>query len=88
MDRPTFEAELMREGYEVVTNTTVAAKINPEHSHPFAVKAMVLRGDFALTREGRTAAYKPGEIFTMSRGCLHFESYGPVGATILLGRKL
>ena len=88
MDRQTFEAQLRREGYEIVTNTTSAAKVNPEHSHPFDVKAMVLEGDFTLTRDGKTTVYKPGEVFIMQRGCLHFESYGPVGATVLLGRKL
>jgi hypothetical protein len=41
-----------------------------------------------LTRDGKTQAYKPGEIFAMPRGCLHYESYGPEGAVILLGRKM
>lgn len=51
MDRATFEAELKRDGYDVMTNAT------------------------------------PGEIFAMPRGCLHYESYGPEGAAVLLGRK-
>ncbi len=44
MDRQTFEAALKRDGYEILTNTTPGAKINPEHSHPFDVRAMVLKG--------------------------------------------
>ncbi len=88
MDQQTFEAELKRDGYDMMTNTTPGAKVNPEHSHPFDVRAMVLKGDFSLTREGETKRYKAGEIFTMPRGCLHYESYGPDGAVILLGRKL
>src|ERR1700753_4155922 len=88
MDQHTFEAKLKQDGYDVMTNTTPNAKVNPEHSHPFDVRAMVLKGDFSLTRGGETKAYKPGEIFTMDRGCLHYESYGPEGAVILLGRKM
>jgi len=88
MNQQTFEAELKRDGYDIITNTTPGAKVNPEHSHPFDVRAMVLKGDFSLTRDGRTETFKPGEVFIMPRGCLHYESYGPEGAVILLGRKL
>lgn len=88
MDRAKFEAELKRDGYDVVTNTTPGAKVNPEHSHPFDVRAMVLQGAMTLTREGKSQTYKTGETFAMPRGCLHHESYGQQGAVVLLGRKL
>jgi len=87
MDRQTFEAELKREGYDVLTSTTAAAKVNPEHSHPFDVKALVLKGAITLTWNGRSQTFKPGETFAMARGCPHFESYDAKGAVILLGRK-
>jgi quercetin dioxygenase-like cupin family protein len=87
MDQKTFEAELKKQGYEVMTNTTPGAKVNPEHSHPFDVKALVLKGALTLNREGGSQTYKPGEVFTMARGCVHFESYGDEGAVVLLGRK-
>ena len=48
-----FESELKRDGYDVITNTTPGAKVNPEHSHPFDVRAMVLKGDLTLNREGK-----------------------------------
>ena len=44
MDRQTFEAELKRDGYDILTNTTPGVKVNPEHSHPFDVRAMVRAG--------------------------------------------
>ena len=47
----------------------------------------MLQGVFTLTRDGKTDNYKPGETFTMERGCLHYESYGPEGAVVLVGRK-
>jgi quercetin dioxygenase-like cupin family protein len=87
MDRQTFETELKRDGFDVITNTTTGAKINPEHSHPFDVRAMVLQGALTLTREGKSQTYNPGEVFAMPRGCLHYESYGKEGAVVLLGRK-
>ena len=88
MDRQLFESELKRDGYEIATNTTVGAKVNPEHSHPFDVRAMVLDGALTLTSEGTTTTYRAGETFTMAKGCLHSESYGPEGAVTLFGRKL
>lgn len=88
MDRHTFEAELKREGYDVLTSTTAAAKVNPEHSHPFDVKALVLKGAITLTCNGKSETFKPGETFSMARGCLHYESYGTGGAVILVGRKM
>jgi quercetin dioxygenase-like cupin family protein len=87
MNRQTFEAELQRDGYDMFTNTTPGAKMNPEHSHPFDVRAMVVEGALTLTSEGQSRTYRAGEIFTMSRGCLHSESYGPEGAVTLVGRK-
>ncbi len=87
MDRAAFEAELKNEGYEVMTNTTPGVKVNPEHSHPYDVKAMVVQGALTLTSEGKVRTYKTGERFTMAKGCLHSESYGPEGAVTLFGRK-
>ena len=52
MDRETFEAELKRDGYDIQTNTTQGVKVNPEHSHPFDVRAMVVQGALTLSREG------------------------------------
>ena len=87
MNRENFEAELKRDGYEVMTNTTPGAKVNPEHSHPFDVRAMVMEGALMLTREGKTETYRSGQTFSMPRGCLHYESYGAEGAIVLLGRR-
>jgi quercetin dioxygenase-like cupin family protein len=87
MNRQSFEDELKREGYEINERTTPGAKVNPEHKHPFDVKALVLEGAISLTREGETKTYKAGEIFSMQRGCLHSESYGEGQTVTLVGRK-
>ena len=88
MDRQTFEAELKRDGYDIQTNTTPGVKVNPEHSHPFDVRAMVVQGALTLTRDGTSRTNRAGETFTMPKGCLHSESYGPEGAVTLFGRKM
>jgi hypothetical protein len=80
MDRQTFEAGLKRDGYEILTNTTAGVKVNPEHSHPYDVRAMVLKGAITITSANEAKTYK--------RGCLHSESYGPEGAVVLFGRKV
>src|SRR5262249_17924694 len=88
MDRQTFEAALKRDGFDILTNTTPGAKVNPEHSHPFEVRAIVLKGAVTLPPGGPARTYKPGGIFTMAKGCLHYESYGDEGAVTLIGRKM
>jgi len=88
MDREAFETELKREGYdEILTGTTQGPKHNAGHSHPYDVKAMVVDGAITLAWEGQTQTFRPGEIFTMARGCPHTETFGPEGAVTLVGRK-
>jgi quercetin dioxygenase-like cupin family protein len=87
MDQQSFETALKSEGYDVQTSTTPGAKVNPEHSHPFDIRAMVLKGAVTLNCNGTVETYRPGQVFTMARGCLHFESYGAEGAKVLVGRK-
>lgn len=87
IDKATFERELKRDGYEVLVSTTPGAKVNPEHSHPFDVRAMVLKGAVTLTVDGKSRTYEAGDVFTMDRGCRHFESYDGRGAEVLLGRR-
>lgn len=89
MDRRSFEEALKRDGYEeIATKTTPDAKHNPEHSHPYDVRAMVLDGALTLTWRGQTRTFGPGETFVMERGCPHTETYGAAGAVTLSGRKL
>jgi uncharacterized cupin superfamily protein len=88
MDRQVFEAELKSEGYDEIANgTTQGPKHNAEHSHPYDVKAMVIDGAITLAWDGRTQTFRPGEVFTMARGCLHTETFGPEGVVTLVGRK-
>ena len=61
MDQQTFEAGLKRDGYDVITNTTPGAKVNPEHSHPFDVRAHGAEGrDHPELATATAKTYKPG----------------------------
>lgn len=88
MDRQKFEDELKHDGYEIFTSTVPGAKVNPEHSHPFDVRALVVQGALTLSSQGQVRTYRAGEMFTMMRGCVHSESYGADGAVTLVGRRM
>lgn len=58
-----------------------------EHEHPFDTDALVVRGEFWLTVDGQTRHVQAGDTFTMPRGVLHAERYGPEGATFWAARR-
>ena len=88
MDRANFKAALEGDGYEeITTTTTLHERHNPEHTHDYDVRGMVLQGSFTLTMDGRTTTLRPGDIYTMFRDCRHSESCGREGVVTLSGRK-
>ena len=88
MQQDEFIRQLKTEGYdEVLTKSVPAGDEVPLHSHPFAVKAMVIDGDITLGVAGTRTTYRAGEVFTMAPGCEHTERYGDAGVTYVVGRK-
>jgi quercetin dioxygenase-like cupin family protein len=87
MDRTAFEAELQRDGYQVVQNTMQPGAINPEHAHDFDARLLVVAGEMTIVAEGQRNTYKVGETFSMTIGCRHSEQAGPEGATYVAGRR-
>ena len=88
MDRTEFEAALREEGYlEVADRRMEPHKTNPEHSHEFDARLLVLEGKITITCEGEERTYRAGDTFAMSTGCLHTEQCGPQGARYLAGRR-
>lgn len=57
------------------------------HTHPFAVRGLVLSGEFHLTRNGETEVLRSGATFSMPAHCEHAERFGPNGATYVVARK-
>jgi quercetin dioxygenase-like cupin family protein len=83
-----FRQQLVNDGFEVVTREWEANTHNASHSHPFEVRALVLKGELRLAWAGHDQKFGPGQVFTMAPGCAHEEWYGAEGATFLSGRKM
>jgi quercetin dioxygenase-like cupin family protein len=87
MDRTAFEAELQRDGYQVVVNTMQSGAINPEHAHDFDARLLVVAGEMTVVVGDERNTYRVGETFSMTNGCRHSEHAGPEGATYVAGRR-
>jgi quercetin dioxygenase-like cupin family protein len=88
MDRVEFETELRAQGYrEIVDRSMDPNATNPEHSHEFDARLLVLEGEMTVTREGEERIYRAGDSFAMTAGCRHTEQSGPQGARYLAGRR-
>lgn len=83
-----FEAQTLAEGFDqVVERQWDAGVVLDEHTHPFSVKALVVRGEMWLTCGGTTRHLRPGDRFELGREEPHAERYGPEGATYWVGRR-
>jgi quercetin dioxygenase-like cupin family protein len=82
-----FKSVALAEGYDEVLERVWAPDAALDlHSHPFAVKALVVQGEMWLTVGGETEHLKPGELFSLDHGVPHAERYGPEGATYWVAR--
>lgn len=83
-----FQARKLAEGHdEVLVREWAPDFANEPHTHPFDTEALVAQGEFWLTRDGQTTHYKQGDTFTVARGVMHCERYGPAGAVFWAARK-
>ena len=88
MNRQEFETALREQGYlEIADRRMEPNKINPEHSHEFDARLLVLEGEMTITCEGEEGTYHAGDTFAMNAGCLHTEQCGPEGVRYLAGRR-
>src|ERR1700741_4202715 len=87
MDRTAFEAELQRDGYQVVVNTMQPGAINPEHQHDFDARLLVVDGEMTVVVGDQGRTYRVGDPFSMTHGSRHSEQAGPAGATYVAGRR-
>ena len=89
MDRSTFEAELTRDGYTVVSVSMQPNAVNAEHVHPFDARLLVAEGAMTIVRDGGPArTYTAGETFEMPVGTKHSETAGEAGAVYVAGRRV
>ena len=88
MDSSQFEAGLKADGYlEIETKNYPARPANGEHGHHFSVRGLILEGEFIITTNGKTTAFRPGDMFAVPEGQLHCEAVGENGVRLVIGRK-
>jgi hypothetical protein len=88
MNQAQFIQLLEQEGYpQAIEVKQVPNGSLGDHTHPFAVMALVTKGNIDLTIDGQTKAYAAGDVFQLRFEELHAESYGPDGVTYLASRK-
>ena len=83
-----FAAEARVRGYdEVLERLWEPGQVVPEHTHPFAVEAVVVQGEMWLTVGGTTRHLRPGDRFKLNRDEPHAERYGSDGAVYWVARR-
>jgi mannose-6-phosphate isomerase-like protein (cupin superfamily) len=91
MDNPDFEtfaADARAEGFdEVLERRWAPATVLQTHTHPFALKALVVQGEMWLTVDAEARHLRPGDSFALERNVPHAERYGPEGATYWVARR-
>jgi quercetin dioxygenase-like cupin family protein len=89
MNTTQFIEMLQQEGYpEPVEVRQVPNGFLGDHTHPFAVKALVIDGSIQIVAQGNCKTYLAGDVFQLDFEQLHAESYGPAGVIYLASRKL
>ena len=87
-DISRFEAEARAQGFdEVIERVWAPQAVIATHGHPFAVKALVVRGEMWLTCGDETRHLHPGDTFELDRDVPHAERYGAEGATYWAARR-
>ncbi len=85
---PEFEADARGQGFdEVLVREWPAHFVLETHSHPFAVKALVTRGELWLEVGSETRHLQAGNWFELAHGEAHAERYGSQGATFWVARR-
>lgn len=88
MDAQQFQAELTRDGFgSAIAGEYAPGLINPDHTHPFEVRGLVLSGEMLIAGADETQHCGPGDVFVMRCGHLHREEVGASGVRYLYGSR-
>lgn len=83
-----FESDMHAEGFdEVLVREWQPGQVLDTHRHPFAVKALVVRGEVWLTEGDSVRHLQAGDRFELARDVPHAERYGEQGATFWAARR-
>jgi len=87
MNQSEFEADLLREGYQVFYGGLRANEVNPEHGHAWDARVMVIGGEITITRDGKAEIFRTGDSCMIPANYAHAEKIGPRGVAYIAGRK-
>ncbi|MGQ0620046.1 MAG: cupin domain-containing protein [Panacagrimonas sp.] len=88
MDAKQFQAELERDGFgPAIAGEYAPGLINPDHTHPFEVRGLIVRGEMIISCGGEVQNCGPGDVFVMRLGELHREEVGRVGVVYLYASR-
>src|SRR6516164_1375691 len=87
MNQSEFEADLQRQGYQVFYGGLQAGMVNPDHSHDWDARVMVIGGEITLTRGGQAETFRVGDSCAVAAGEVHAERVGPQGVAYVAGRR-
>lgn len=83
-----FERAALAEGFDAVLERRWEPQVVLDtHTHPFAVKALVVQGELWLTCGDQTRHLRAGDRFALEREVPHAERYGADGATYWVARR-
>lgn len=83
-----FRLQALMEGYdEALEREWAPLTLLDMHTHPFAAKALVTRGEMWLTVGDLTRQLRPGDTFEIGREVPHAERYGAEGTTYWVARR-
>jgi mannose-6-phosphate isomerase-like protein (cupin superfamily) len=87
MTRAQFEAELLREGYEVREGEIKPNLHREAHAHEFDARLFVLDGSITLVFGKDRVAYGPGDSCSVPAGTPHEEHTDADGVRYVSGRR-
>jgi len=87
MTRAEFEAELIREGYEIREGEIKPDVHREAHAHVFDVRLLVLDGSVSLVFGQDRVTYGPGDSCRVPAGTMHEEHTEADGGRYLSGRR-
>jgi quercetin dioxygenase-like cupin family protein len=87
MNQGEFEADLKREGYEVFYGGPRPGHENPDHTHDWHARVMVIGGEITIARNGKAETFGVGDSCSVAAGEPHAEHVGARGVAYIAGRR-
>jgi hypothetical protein len=83
-----FQQSALADGFDAVLQRDWAPDtVLNTHTHPFAVRAVVVDGQMWLSVDGVERELTVGDTFVLDANVPHAERYGPAGASYWVARK-